>query len=72
MYGVVNANYGKFARHRSFAYFITELFQVKELQIKFHAFDSCKPDFEIIKGELLPVFREKNKGYGCFLGYSLE
>lgn len=78
MYGVVEANFGGFARLRAFSKFTRSLLKdlysdrhIKddtELELSFNAFRAYKPTFEMCGGDLVVSKPEAGKGYGCFVG----
>lgn len=79
IYGVVLANYGGLARHRSFVQFIHKIgvdlgfseAAAEEMDIMFYAFHACKPTFCMDRADLKIIFEEKGRGFGCFLGCNM-
>ena len=74
--GVVQANYGGLARHRSFVQFAQKVAvnaeavddsSLDDLKFMVYDFNACKPTFVIAEGALKVILEEKGRGYGCFI-----
>lgn len=80
VYGVVQANYRGFARHRSFAQFAHAVGlklgvqdgSTDAIELTFHAFNACKPTFYMDGPDLKLALEEKGRGYGCFLSCNMN